>query len=536
MPSNSRFALRQLARSPGFAAVSITTLALGIGACTAMFSVVDAVILRPLPFREPERLVWIENIFGGGLSERTTRVDTFNGWREQKPELRVPRRLFRVLRLRPADAERRRGSGAPERRGRIRQLPAGTGRAPPPRPELHSRGMRVGRARGGHPQPQLLAEALRRRSGSHRAHDQSQQEAHDDRRRAARELRLRLHLFPRQPHRSPHTLPAHPRDRALGQYALRHRTAPSRRYPRTSAGRADGHQPAPAADDPGRTFRGRREAPGPGAAGKVPRLVSAPWGRRGLHPRHSLRQPVQPAPRPDQRPAAGVRRAGRPRRPSAPPDRAGAHRKPAPGRCRLDPRHPPRPVGDPCHRPPADLRRASPGRGAGGPGRSRGHDCVDHDLGGRLRPAACAATDPRAAHAVVAGCKSSTKPGPVRGGHPQRPGRGRGRPRLHAPRGRGAALPQLCAFCSEWTSASSRATPWSGASTLSAVSRAARRSTATSGARCGEWRPCLASRLSASATRSPSGAIAPGAQAPRAFNTRRARSPSRIRAWSLPAT
>jgi putative ABC transport system permease protein len=78
-----RFALRQIAKSPSFAAVSIATLALGIGVCTAMFSVVNAVILRPLPFQAPERLVWIENTLGRGLSERTTRVDTFNGWRDQ---------------------------------------------------------------------------------------------------------------------------------------------------------------------------------------------------------------------------------------------------------------------------------------------------------------------------------------------------------------------------------------------------------------------------------------------------------------------
>src|SRR6187549_1391359 len=75
-----RFAFRQWLKNPGFTAVALLTLALGIGACTAMFSVVHAVLLRPLPFREPERLVWIENIGSGGLSARTTRVDNFLDW------------------------------------------------------------------------------------------------------------------------------------------------------------------------------------------------------------------------------------------------------------------------------------------------------------------------------------------------------------------------------------------------------------------------------------------------------------------------
>ena len=65
-----RYALRMLGKNPGFAATSILTLALGIGAATAIFSVVYGVLLRPLPYRNAQQIVrlWEQSERGGHMN------------------------------------------------------------------------------------------------------------------------------------------------------------------------------------------------------------------------------------------------------------------------------------------------------------------------------------------------------------------------------------------------------------------------------------------------------------------------------------
>src|SRR5205085_12544901 len=63
-----RYAIVTMRRSPGFAAAALLTLAVGIGATTAMFSVVYGVLLRPLPYRDPARLVRLSEEHPGAVS------------------------------------------------------------------------------------------------------------------------------------------------------------------------------------------------------------------------------------------------------------------------------------------------------------------------------------------------------------------------------------------------------------------------------------------------------------------------------------
>jgi len=84
-----RFSLRTLRRDRGFAAVVILVLALGIGANVAVFSVVNTILLRPLAFHEPNRLVWLAANEGkGGLSAQTYTVSAFEEFRSHTRSFR----------------------------------------------------------------------------------------------------------------------------------------------------------------------------------------------------------------------------------------------------------------------------------------------------------------------------------------------------------------------------------------------------------------------------------------------------------------
>src|ERR1700761_614470 len=81
-----RYGVRTLSRSPGFALTAVLVMALGIGATTSLFTIVRAVLLKPLPFRDPGNLVMVYEHFrqgSGGDGMNPVSPADFNDWRKQ---------------------------------------------------------------------------------------------------------------------------------------------------------------------------------------------------------------------------------------------------------------------------------------------------------------------------------------------------------------------------------------------------------------------------------------------------------------------
>ena len=82
--SDVRHAVRRLIKSPAFTATALLTLALAVGANTAIFSVVDALMLRPLPYRDASRLTELAALTPDGLSNPYFPPAQIDDWREHR--------------------------------------------------------------------------------------------------------------------------------------------------------------------------------------------------------------------------------------------------------------------------------------------------------------------------------------------------------------------------------------------------------------------------------------------------------------------
>jgi putative ABC transport system permease protein len=103
-----RYSARMLRKQPGFTVIAVLTLALGIGANTAIFSIVNAVLLRPFPYQAPERLMILRESVSGGVNS-TVSYPNFADWRAQNTV------FASIAAVRQNESFNLTGTGEPER-------------------------------------------------------------------------------------------------------------------------------------------------------------------------------------------------------------------------------------------------------------------------------------------------------------------------------------------------------------------------------------------------------------------------------------
>ena len=324
-----RYAFRQLRRSPGFSAVVVATLALGIGGATAVFSVLQAVLLAPLPYEQPGQLVRFYQQEPDKPATRSFLAGPhFAALRDHAASFEVGRGAGQLPRVRPRPRQGRTGAAAPRAAGHERLLPHASIR---PVARSGIRPPRRGRHSPRRPRPRGVARALRRRRVGHRLH-------HSTERRAVRSGGNRAPGLRRSNRRRDGCVdPIRPRQRYRSGEQLAECGGAAAKWRQPRAGPGGAREPEPV--DEGTLSNRALERRGPGSAAGGPggaraRPAAVVVRRRRSRAHGRLRERGQP------RADTGDRACPRVRDPRGaglwkPPARSpAARRKPAPRRPR----------------------------------------------------------------------------------------------------------------------------------------------------------------------------------------------------------